>query len=271
MERKKGLTVGAYGRPCSHWPGPKLVLLWLIQRELQFWWSASSLIQTLKTWAVSKVFWPSCRIQMFLHCKANFTKLVMRFKLLFLSHTCDAEAPRPLTICSCFLGSFPSFLSFSQFKFHFTFTDILKLWSCFKYTFFACVLNQSSAKLVLEICRQAAAASLRLAQVAWFLFKVGNAAEMRRRDPMTSFLPWLDSRWRQKFIRKNMKSSRFNVLQLSGLSPTTLQAHPLGWVARWQTVADDNPRSLASSKSSMPSQDWTSLTAAALATLANAA
>ena len=67
---------------------------------------------------------------------------------------------------------------------------------------------------------------------------------------------------------KNMKSSRFNVLQLSGLSPTTLQAHPLGWVARWQTVADDNPRSLASSKSSMPSQD---LTAAALATLANAA
>ena len=83
MERKKGLTVGAYGRPCSHWPGPKLVLLWLIQRELQFWWSASSLIQTLKTWAVSKVFWPSCRIQMFLHCKANFTKLVMRFKLLF--------------------------------------------------------------------------------------------------------------------------------------------------------------------------------------------
>ena len=89
----------------------------------------------------------------------------------------------------------------------------------------------------------------------WFLFKVGKATEMRRRDPMTSFLPWLDSRWRQKFIRKNMKSSRFIVLQSSGLSPTTLQAHPLGWVARWQTVADDNPRSLASSKSSMPSQD----------------
>ena len=104
-----------------------------------------------------------------------------------------------------------------------TISNILKLWSCFDYDFYS-----KSEKLL----------------------KWDDAI---RWPP--SYLDWIQDGVKNSFETKNMKSSRFNVLQSSGLSPTTLQAHPLGWVARWQTVADDNPRSLASSKSSMPSQD----------------